>query len=105
MAVVRLIETIISTANGCTKQFYTAKDIVEERQKLCNKATDILHGVEDENIRHIVYYRDERSKSGDLKKAYFYYDLIGLTDAQFYDKWDKIRGVVGAVHRRGGVWE
>lgn len=103
MAVARLIETIISTANGCTKQFYTAKDIVDERQKLHNKATAIFHGIKDENIRHIVYYRDERSESGDLKKAYFNYDLIGLTDAQFYDKWDKVRGVVGAVHRRGNI--
>lgn len=99
----RYIEVIINTANGCTKQFCTAKDIVEERQNLRNKAVDVLHGIEDENIRHIVYYRDERSESGDLKKAYFYYDLIGLTDAQFYEKWDKVRGPVGAVHLRGGV--
>ncbi len=99
----RLIEVIINTANGCTKQFYTAKDIVEERQNLRNKAADILRGIEDESIRHIVYYRDERSESGDLKKAYFYYDLIGLTDARFYEKWDKVQGFVGAVHRRGGV--
>ena len=101
----RLIEVIITTAHGCTKQFYTAKDIVEERQKLRNEAATVLHGIEDENIRHIVYYRDERSESGDLKKAYFYYDLIGLTDAQFYEKWDKVRGIVGAVHRRGGISE
>lgn len=100
IVVARYIEVIINTANGCTKQFYTAKDIVEERQKLRNEATIVLRGIKDESIRHIVYYRDERSEAGALKKAYFYYDLIGLTDAQFYDKWDKVRGVVGAVHRR-----
>lgn len=99
----RYIEVIINTATGCTKQFYTAKDIVAERQKLRNEAEAVLREIKDESIRHIVYYRDVRSEEGTLKKAYFYYDLIGLTDAQFYDKWDKIRGVVRAVHRRGGA--
>lgn len=95
----RYIDVVITTANGATKQFYTVKDIVIERQKLRSEAAATLRQIKDSNIRHIVYYRDERSDNGQLNKAYFYYDLIGLTDDQFYGKWDRIKGLVGAVHR------
>lgn len=93
------VNVVITTANGATSQFYTAKDIVIERKKLRRYAEAILRRITDQTIRHIVYYSDERSESGQLKKAYFYYNPICLTDDQFYGKWDLIQGLVGAVHR------
>lgn len=96
----KYFEVMINTGNGCTKQFYTIRDIVQERQRARDLAEELLHSIEDKNIRHIVYYRDERDNDGVLTKAHFYFDMFKLTDEQFYGKWDVTNGTIGAVHRR-----
>ena len=85
---------------GETVQFLTKREIETEREQYRIAAEKSLSICEDKNIRHMVYYRDEREEDGRIRKAFFYANLIGLTDEQ-YDKRTRglPNGLVCAVHR------
>lgn len=83
-----------------TEHILTAKEIVRERQDYRKEAYNALQKCEDADVRHIVYYRDERNSEDEIWKAHFYPTLFGLNDEQFYDiTQDCSDGFIGVVHR------
>lgn len=95
----KLIPVTLFTDFGTSEQFYTAKDIVRERNELRCKAYETLSTIDDDSVKHIVYYSDERNENDEIVRAVLYPFLPIMTDEDFYEWAGQHDGLVGAVHR------
>ncbi len=95
----KLIPVTLLTDFGTTEQFYTAKDIVRERNELRCSAYETLSTIDDNTVKHIVYYADERNENDEIVHAYLYPFLPLMTEEAFCKWADQQKGLVGAVHR------
>lgn len=101
------IKCIIWGGNEIRVMNMNAKEIVSERQRFKNAAAQALKECDDPDIRHMIYYRDERRADDSIWTAHFYENLIGLNDDDFYARVEESQlqygdcgnGFIGAVHR------
>ena len=77
--------------------FMTQKQVVEERNRLRQKAEQMLKEIPE--AKHIVYYWDNRDANDQIVDTHMYYTPIVLTDEQLDERTRRIKGFVGCVHR------
>lgn len=74
--------------------------LVRDIQKYLRKFEVAANKLMDETgADHVVYARKKYNEHGKLHKICFY-EGTALSDEEFYDKTDKIPGIVYTLHRR-----
>lgn len=92
-----IIGIIDTGSRYCQTVFLSGKEVVERRNKL---RADAFKFLKENDVDHIIYYSDERDADGNIVKAWFYYDMVGMDDKTFFDRTKNYNGFIGAVHKR-----
>lgn len=72
-------------------------ELLKNRAELSRSAGQIMRDLKDKPD-HLIYYYDKRDDNDNITEAWMYYDLVPLTDEQYYDRTANINGYVGAYH-------
>ena len=94
----KLIRCAIIDIDGMHVQYMTIKEIHKKKKEMQKYAYQFL---KEGGYDHLLYYRDERNSKDEIEIVYFYYNMLGFTDDEF---WVRVvpsnsKGLIGAAHK------
>lgn len=92
------IRCVIVDIDGMYTQYMTIEELHKKKIELSKYASQFL---KEGDYDHLLYYRDERNQEDEIEVAYLYYNMLGFTEEEF---WEKVvpfnsRGYIGAIHK------